>query len=264
MNGHQTTQLSDPFLPNELAHLIIDHLSCGLTSVKPTILYRPSVLKPLLNCSLVSRSFHDRIAHHLFAHLTISQNMVQPGSQSRRTVSGLFDLLKGDPHFSTRVRSLKLYLPSRITFEPTASSAYQTQNLSALLNRLTRLSSFLVLVLGPSTCQFAHLPMEVKVAFENILRTPSLTHIQMQGVSGLPADFFEGCVALKKLECYTSPWFDDGDADGSPSSASGPSHGIAVPFRLRVAWIRSCDSWVGRMISGKSYITNSGSVPGKL
>ncbi|KAJ7250719.1 hypothetical protein C8J57DRAFT_679050 [Mycena rebaudengoi] len=221
--------MGQPILPQELIELIVHNLFDDLESLRA--------------CALVSSQFLPSTRCLIFSHIRIGP--LDEGD----SVTPLHDFLIRAPVLPSRVVSLHLcddimLRQSWIEDHTPASAASCVMQLSLLLTSLSRLA----VSIRSGFLHWANISVALRTTFHRVLSMPTLTHLEITGLYGLPLTLFAHCPAL---ESATLKWttFDERDtvdfAGTLAACATSPKIHLRTlsldldprPFGLFVRWI---------------------------
>lgn len=253
-----------PKLPAELTDLIIDKIACSLrSSLKPDQIYRPDILPSLVACSLVSKQFHNRTSHHLFSTIILNETTLSSTSKGTRTIYGLLSLMNSSPTFASKVHTLKLYTAATylhaqslwVEVDPYSPTVLSDIYLPEVLTNLSAICSLHIIHHHHEPFRYKVLTGAMKSAMDKAFRCPSLTRLQIIGLSEIPLSLFSHCISLKELEYHE---FSNLTSDSCKNTTSvvntGASGESSLPFKLRHASFTGCNALLESLISGNSFL----------
>ena len=137
------------------------------------------------NFSLVCHSFLPLCRKHIFSRISINVGVPHHNDQAFR------QLLLESPDIARYVRKLKIWIynkPSNILF------------LSFPVSQLTRLHSLTIpYTVTGKYVEWGKLPSSTQCSLLNLMHLPTLTHLDVAGISGFPISNLNGCTKIKHL-----------------------------------------------------------------
>ncbi|KAJ6620295.1 hypothetical protein B0H10DRAFT_2022170 [Mycena sp. CBHHK59/15] len=203
-------------LPQELIDLVVDELRND-----------PVILR---ECSYVSSSFRRSGQKCLFYHIRI----LPPLDDERPTLcQKLYDLLKASTHIAPYVKCMEViegHTDTHETFNGPPRRPWITVDQTlALILPLLRLRQFSLRCYIPVSLLASQLPTSLKASFRDVLRSPTLTSLDLGQVILTPSEFYfflKGCTGLKELSLFNvavySALVSDGDQKETEVGLNAP------------------------------------------
>lgn len=237
-------------VPQDIINLIIDDVAASYHDA-------PSVNNhPLLNCALVSRSFHWQTTHHIFSRVELVQpwDPVHDEETLHQQTVRLADILAGNPAIGPSVRILIIrpnsdegtgkMFPQAMERE----REFWTKENHALIYVLKRLSTLQQFAIhgGFPWRMWSEVHHTSACALKDIITAPSLLRLDFRGLSNLPPEIILNCLHIKHVT------FDNIDVCdipmGQPISTGCHDNYSALPFVLESARLSSCTSAINLLL----------------
>ncbi|KAF8155504.1 hypothetical protein B0H34DRAFT_849924 [Crassisporium funariophilum] len=210
-------------IPPEIVELFVDELA---------LQHDHSSKAALRACALVSKGVHDRVACHLFSTINLIQKDGWGVKKMTERLEDLLQLLTNNPGIGPRIRTFSLE-----TKAPHEHLNFDFMNLEmhmlpAILRPLIHLEKLSFRNLQ-GTVRFSLLGEPLVPVFKELLKSPSLSSLELRNIDAFPLKLLTSCTGLKNI-CLTNPLMEH-DYDDYLDMPKPPSTPLLFPFMLESA-----------------------------
>ena len=143
-------------------------------------------LQYVKNFSLVCHSFLPLCRKHIFSCISINVGVPRYNGEAFK------QLLPESPDIARYICKLKIYIES--------SNKHFRSFLSFPVSQLTRLHSLTIpYTVTGKYVEWGKIPSSTQCSLLNLMHLPTLTHLDVAGISGFPISNLNGCTKIKHL-----------------------------------------------------------------